>query len=226
MRASFSRSLLVLVLLPALIGACGRSELFRIRLLAPVTEKQQDFTLLSNNQSTATAKETLKVPVTSGGSIYLIFGTLGLGHTSLVTKIEKETRSKTNDKLLLKETTTVTGRFNELAFVLGENYTFMWGVGAMGGGSLQTKVEYGYSGAVDETLESSFLKGDSTFIVLGHHGSGFETLLGMRMNRFKAELVSTGTSAETLDAAKTIELKDKEISIETTQVQLGIGLTF
>jgi len=46
------------------------------------------------------------------------------------------------------------------------------------------------------------------------------------MNRFKAELASTGTSAETLDAAKTIELKDKDISIETTQVQLGIGLTF
>ncbi len=210
-----------------MLGACGRSELFRIRLLAPVTEKQQDFTLLTNqSKDNVTTKETLKVPVTSGGSLYLVFGTLGLGNTSLVTKIEKETRSKTNDTLVLRETTTITGRFNDLAFVLGENYTLMWGFGALGGGSLQTKAEYGYSGAVDETLESSFLKGDSSFIVLGHHGSGFETLLGMRMNRFKAELASTGTSAETLDAAKTIELKDKEISIETTQVQLGIGVTF
>ena len=100
------------------------------------------------------------------------------------------------------------------------------GLGALVGGSLQTKAEYGYSGAADETLESSFLKGDSSFIVLGHHGSGFETLLGMRMNRFKAELASTGTSAETLDATKIMELKDRDISIETTQVQLGIGLTF
>jgi len=132
MRVYLSQSLLFLVLLPALIGACGRSELFRIRLLAPVTEKQQDFTLLTNKQSTTASKETLKVPVTSGGSLYLVFGTLGFGNTSLVTKIEKETRSKTNDTLVLRETTTITGRFNDLAFVLGENYTLMWGFGALG----------------------------------------------------------------------------------------------
>ena len=166
------------------------------------------------------------MPVSNGSSLYLFFGTLGLGKTSLVTKVEKETRSKTNDTLVLRETTTIIGRFNDLAFVLGENYTLMWGFGVLGGGSLQTKAEYGYNGVADETLESSFLKGDCSFFVLGHHGSGFETLLGMRMNRFKAELASTGTSAETLKAAKIIELKDKEISIETTQVQLGIGLTF
>ena len=102
----------------------------------------------------------------------------------------------------------------------------MGGYGRFRGGSLDVKAQYGYSGATDETLEASSLVGSSTFIILGHHGSGFETLLGMRMNKYSAELYTTGTSAKSLHSAGTIVMTDKDIAIGTTQVQLGIGFTF
>ncbi|MEK9837176.1 MAG: hypothetical protein VW777_16735, partial [Deltaproteobacteria bacterium] len=73
---------------------------------------------------------------------------------------------------------------------------------------------------------SDYLGGHSTFIVLGHHGSGFETLLGYRTNEIKAEMKSTGTSARTLNNDGTIELKDKGIHLKTSQVTLGFGFTF
>ena len=106
----------------------------------------------------------------------------------------------------------------------------MWGFGAFGGGSVQTKLDYGstggYSSATDETLESDYLGGHSSLIILGHHGSGFETLLGYRTNEIKAEMKSTGTSARTLHNNGTIELKDKGIHLKTSQVTLGFGFTF
>ena len=143
-----------------------------------------------------------------------------------MTSLEKETRSKSNDSLLLKETTKISAQFNDLAFVIGEDYTFMWGVGSFSGGSLQTNVEYGYSGATDETLESNFITGQSTFLILGHHGSGFETLIGMRSNDIKAELNDEGSSAKTLHESNTIELEDTGIRFKTSQLFLGIGFTF
>lgn len=200
--------------------------MIRVRFLSPLSEDKKDHSLMTNKQSTGTAKETPQDPVTSGGSLHLMLGSIGFGSTYLTTKVEKETRSKTNDSLLLKETTTITTQFNDIAFVLGEDYTFAWGLGAFGGGSLKTQAQYGYSGASDETLESNYVGGHSTFVVLGHHGSGFETLLGMRWNDIKAELSASGSSAETLNTAGTIAFDDKGIRFKTTQVQLGIGFTF
>ena len=220
----------ILFLVPILLTvSCGRTDMIRIRIMAPVTEKKQDLSLLSDNLSTS-PKVTLSDPKTSGASIYLMLGSIGFGTTSLNTTLEKETRSKSNDAQLLKETTSINARFNDLAFVIGEDYTFMWGFGAFGGGSVQTKLDYGstggYSSATDETLESDYLGGHSTFIILGHHGSGFETLLGYRTNEIKAEMKSTGTSARTLHNNGTIELKDKGIHLKTSQVTLGFGFTF
>ena len=223
----YSYYCLILSLLPLLLtAACGRTDMMRIRLMAGATEKKQDLALLTNKQSTSSAKETVTDPKTSGNSIYLMLGSIGFGSTALVTSFEKETRSKTNDSLLLKETTKINARFNDLAFVIGEDYTFMWGFGAFAGGSLQTKVEYGYTGAIDETLDSNFITGQSTFIILGHHGSGFETLVGMRSNDIKAELKTTGTSAKTLHEANTIKMEDTGIHFKTSQLFLGIGITF
>ena len=99
--------------------------MIRIRIMAPVTEKKQDLSLLSDNLSTS-PKVTLSDPKTSGASIYLMLGSIGFGSTSLNTTFEKETRSKSNDSLMLKETTSINARFNDLAFVIGEDYTFMW----------------------------------------------------------------------------------------------------
>ena len=223
----YSYYCLILSLLPLLLTtACGRTDMMRIRLMAGATEKKQDLALLTNKQSTSSAKETVTDPKTSGNSIYLMLGSIGFGSTALVTSFEKETRSKTNDSLLLKETTKINARFNDLAFVIGEDYTFMWGFGAFGGGSLQTKVEYGYSGATDETLDSNFITGQSSFFILGHHGSSFETLVGMRSNDIKAELKTTGTSAKTLHEANTIKMEDTGIHFKTSQLFLGIGITF
>ena len=131
----------ILFLVPLLLTvSCGRTDMIRIRIMAPVTEKKQDLSLLSDNLSTS-PKVTLTDPKTSGASIYLMLGSIGFGSTSLNTTLEKETRSKSNDALLLKETTSINARFNDLAFVIGEDYSFMWGFGAFGGGSVQTNLD-------------------------------------------------------------------------------------
>ena len=179
MRKSFAKFILFLV--PILLTvSCGRTDMIRIRIMAPVTEKKQDLSLLSDNLSTS-PKVTLSDPKTSGASIYLMLGSIGFGSTSLNTTFEKETRSKSNDALMLKETTSINVRFNDLAFVIGEDYTFMWGFGAFGGGSVQTKLDYGstggYSSATDETLESDYLGGHSTFIVWDTMEAGLKPCL-------------------------------------------------
>ena len=134
MHKSFPIFILFLVTI-LLTVSCGRTDMIRIRIMAPVTEKKQDLSLLSDNLSTS-PKVTLSDPKTSGASIYLMLGSIGFGSTSLNTTLEKETRSKSNDAQLLTETTSINARFNDLAFVIGEDYTFMWGFGAFGGGNV------------------------------------------------------------------------------------------
>ena len=66
------------------------------------------------------------------------------------------------------------------------------------------------------------------FIVLGHHGFGFETLLGYRMNRITSEFDGTkipdymGKSP----TEKDVSYESPNIRLTTAQVQLGIGFTF
>ncbi len=208
------------------VGACGRSDLIRMRLLVPVGEAKKDHAIVTDQTSASSSKSTVNDPKTSGGSFYFLSRSLGLGYTTLTTNIEKEVRSTSNDSLILREKTTLETKFTDVAFGIGENYSLMWGAGILSGGKLDTSLFYSYSGATDETLKHDKLAGHSLFMVFGHHGSGFETLLGIRTNYIKADLKDSGSSAETLRTASSISYDSTGIRLTTTQVQLGIGVTF
>ena len=217
----------LIILFPILFAACGRSDLIRVRLLSPISETKKDHSIFSNLTSVSTSKTTSADPKTSGGSLYFLFKSIGLGYTKLTTIIEKEARSTTGDTLILKEKTTLVTNFTDLAFGIGENYSFMWGAGVLAGGSkLDTSLSYGYNGEPDETLKHKYLSGHSLFLVLGHHGYGFETLLGFRTNSIKAEIEDSGSSAKTLKTEAKLNYESTGIRITTNQLQLGIGVTF
>jgi hypothetical protein len=221
------RLLALILLCTILLGACGRSDLIRVRLLSPIGETKKDHAIYSDLTKVSTSKTTSADPKTSGGSLYFLFKSIGLGYTKLTTIIEKEARSTTGDTLILKEKTTLVTNFTDLAFGFGENYSFMWGAGVLAGGSkLDTSLNYGYNGEPDETLKHKDLSGHSLFLVLGHHGYGFETLLGFRTNYIKAEIEDSGSSAKTLKTAASLNYESTGIRITTNQLQLGIGVTF
>ena len=214
------RLLALILLCTILLGACGRSELIRIRMLTPVIEDKKDYAVFSDTNSSS---EPTIINKNTGVSLYFLFKSIGLGLTTLTTQIEKEARTTAGDVLILKEKTTLVTNFTDLAFGIGENYSFMWGAGVLAGGSkLDTSLSYGnvYSGATDETIKHKYLSGHSIFLVVGHHGYGFETLLGFRTNYIKAEIEDSGSSAKTLKTAAS------RIRITTNQLQLGIGVTF
>ena len=221
------RLLALILLCTILLGACGRSDLIRVRLLSPIGETKKDHAIYSDLTLVSTSKTTSADPKTSGGSLYFLFKSIGLGYTKLTTIIEKEARNTTGDTLILKEKTTLVTNFTDLAFGIGENYSFMWGAGVLAGGSkLDTSLSYGYNGEPDETLKHKDLSGHSLFLVLGHHGYGFETLLGFRTNSIKAEIEDSGSSAKNLKTAAKLNYESTGIRITTNQLQLGIGFTF
>ena len=221
------RLLALILLCTILLGACGRSDLIRVRLLSPIGETKKDHAIYSDLTLVSTSKTTSADPKTSGGSLYFLFKSIGLGLTTLTTQIEKEARTTAGDDLILKEKTTLVTNFTDLAFGIGENYSFMWGAGVLAGGSkLDTSLNYGYNGEPDETLKHKDLSGHSLFLVLGHHGYGFETLLGFRTNSIKAEIEDSGSSAKTLKTAAKLNYESTGIRITTNQLQLGIGFTF
>ena len=120
------------------------------------------------------------------------------------------------------ENTTLVTNFTDVAFGIGENYTFMWGAGVLTGGKWETSLEYD---SKTFNPKHNYLGGHSLFFVLGHHGFGFETLLGYRTNSIKAEF----EEIKSLDIGKTSEdftYESNIISLKTSQVQLGIGFTF
>ena len=218
---------ILLILFPILFAACGRSDLIRIRLLSPVSETKKDHSIFTDESLSASAKSvTATDPKTSGGGVYFLFKSIGLGYTTVTTKIENEISNSSSSALLLKEQTMLVTNFTDLAFAVGENYTLMWGAGVLAGGSLDTTLNYGYSGATDETLKHKELSGHSLFMVFGHHGFGFETLLGFRTNYIKAELEDSLSSASTLKTASSISYENTGLRLTTNQVQLGIGITF
>ncbi len=223
---SVLRFLSLIIFITTIFGACGRSDLIRIRLLSPIAEARKNYAIFSNSTSVSKSKVTTTDPESNGASLYFLFKSIGLGYTTLTTKIEKEARNSTNGTLILKEKTTLVTNFTDLVFGIGENYSLMWGAGVLSGGKLDTSLNYGYSGVTDETFKHKDLSGHSMFLVLGHHGSGFETLLGFRTNYIKAELDDSSSSAKTLRTANSISYESTDIRLTTTQVQLGIGVTF
>ena len=205
----------LIILFPILFAACGRSELIRIRMLAPVTEDKKDYAIFTDTKSSSTP---VIINKQNGGSLYFLFKSIGLGYTTITTKMEKA------DKNLTEKTTLVTN-FADVAFGIGENYSFMWGAGVLSGGKRETSLEYG--GSAPFNPKHNYLGGHSIFFVLGHHGFGFETLLGYRTNFIKAEFEESDLPLSKV--GKTDEdftYESNKISLTTSQVQLGIGFTF
>ena len=212
----FCRSILIFFS-AVLFCACGRSDLIRLRLLAPVIEAKKDHSILTDTKETSTPSYT---NTSSGGSLYFLLKSIGLGYTTVTTKFEK---TGTN----LKETTTLKTNFYDLAFGLGENYSFMWGAGVLSGLEHERYLEYKENGE-DKLWVNSDPVGHSLFFMLAHHGFGFETLLGYRMNFIKTKFDDSKSKIPTYmgKSGKDVSYEDTNISITTAQVQLGIGVTF
>jgi hypothetical protein len=212
------RFLPVILLFTILVGACGRSEMIRIRLLAPVSEAKKDHSILTDTNESSTP---IYTNTSSGGSLYFLLKSIGLGYTTVTTNFEK---TGTN----LKETTTLKTNFADVAFGIGENYSFMWGAGILTGGERITELDYDNN--VPFKLTNNYLGGHSLFFVLGHHGFGFETLLGYRMNFIKSEFDGTKIpdymGKSPTDTDEVVSYESPDIRLTTAQVQLGIGFTF
>jgi len=212
------RLLALILLCTILLGACGRSELIRIRMLTPVNENKKDHSILTETTESSTP---IYTNTSSGGSLYFLFKSIGLGYTTVTTNFEK-----TSTKL--KETTTLKTNFADVAFGIGENYSFMWGAGILTGGERKTELDYGNNAPSE--LSNNYLGGHSLFFVLGHHGFGFETLLGYRMNFIKSEFDDSVTKIPNymgkLPTDKDVSYESSKIRLTTSQVQLGIGFTF
>ncbi|MCH2280959.1 MAG: hypothetical protein MK368_04790 [SAR324 cluster bacterium] len=213
----FCRSFLI-IFSAVLFCACGRSDLIRLRMLAPVVETKKDHSILTDTKESSTPSYT---NTSNGGSLYFLLKSIGLGYTTVTTKFEK---TGTN----LKETTTLKTNFYDLAFGLGENYSFMWGAGVLSGLEHERYLEYTDKGK-DQLWVNSDPVGHSLFFMLAHHGFGFETLLGYRMNFIKTEFYDSNIPShmgKSPAAGKDVSYEDTNISITTSQVQLGIGVTF
>ena len=215
----------LIILFTIIFGACGRSDLIRIRVLSPISETKKDHSIFTDNTLASTAKKiTAANPKSSGGSLYFLFKSIGLGYTTVTTQIENEILNSTSSALVLREKTTLVTNFTDLAFGIGENYTLMWGAGVLAGGKLDTTLNY--SEKPDETVLHKNLSGHSLFLMLGHHGFGFETLLGFRTNYIKADLEDSLSTAKKKKAAGSISYESSGLRFTTNQVQLGIGFTF
>lgn len=213
------RILSKIVFFAILISACGRSEMMRIRMLSPISEEKKDYSILKDKQESSTPIYSNK---SSGGSLYFLLKSFGLGYTTLTTKIEKT-------GVNLKENTTLKTNFADFAFGLGENYTFMWGAGVLTGGERKTELKYSNNDIFE--LRNNYLGGHSLFFVLGHHGYGFETLLGYRINFIKSGFDDSGSNIPTNYMGKSptsnnVSYESNNVSLTTSQVQLGIGFTF
>jgi hypothetical protein len=217
---SVLRFLALIIFITTTFGACGRSDLIRIRLLAPVSEAKKDHSILTATNESSTP---IYTNTSSGGSIYFLLKSIGLGYTTITTNFEK-----TGEKLT--ETTTLKTNFADLAFGIGENYSFMWGAGVLTGGEQERYVAY-TDKETKKLLIDNYLGGHSLFFALGHHGSGFETLLGYRVNFIKSKLDDSGTKipsymGKSPATGKDVSYESTNISLTTAQVQLGIGVTF
>jgi len=80
------RLLALILLCTILLGACGRSELIRIRMLTPVNEDKKDHSILTETTESSTP---IYTNTSSGGSLYFLFKSIGLGYTTITTKMEK-----------------------------------------------------------------------------------------------------------------------------------------
>jgi len=212
----------LIILFPILFAACGRSELIRIRMLAPVNEDKKDHAIFTDTTSSSSFTPVI-TNKNVGGSLYFLFKSIGLGYTTITTKMEKTGEN-------LKETTTLKTNFADVAFGIGENYSFMWGAGILTGGEQERYLWYKDKGTKPLSIDN-YLGGHSLFFVLGHHGFGFETLLGYRVNFIKSRLDDSEDKipshmGKSPTDDEVVSYESPDIRLTTAQVQLGIGFTF
>ncbi len=217
-------TLLGLTLIFLIISGCSRSNLVRVRATMSGMEQGKAEQLAAQDIATAGTQLDAQSAQSEGFGLHLVTRGILLGGSTLTTTFEGETSSGSTS--LIRETSTLKANFTEVGFVIGENFTWGFGVGAISGGTLETQLDYGYSGSGSETLKSSDVGGTSSFFMLGHHGFGFETVFGLRWSVINAHYADWDSSlSESLRASRTIEMSP-DPKFQTTTAFLGLGFVF
>ena len=216
---------LIVILIFLVLGGCTRSDNLRIRALAPMQEQSGADNLVSSEKSSGAI--TSSGIRTTGRSYSVVFSGLSVGFTEIST--DRSIRSKVGNDVILDEFFTTNAKYNELGVMFGDEFTFALGVGGLVSGSGEIKLDYGSSlnAAVnEETIRSTSPSGNSAFFTFGYDLQPFEILAGWRWNNFKASLISSNTSLETLSNEGSLSYPSKSFSRQTTQVTAGIGISF
>ena len=133
-------SLVLLLGFFVLLG-CTRSDNLRIRALAPIEEESGNDDLISTEQSNGSVSSTDFR--TAGRGYSIVFKGLSVGMTQLST--DRSTHSKSGSDVLLDEYFSTQATYNEFGLMLGEEFTFTFGVGGLVSGSGKLKLDYGKS---------------------------------------------------------------------------------
>ena len=215
-------SLVLLLGFFVLLG-CTRSDNLRIRALAPIEEESGNDDLISTEQSNGSVSST--VFRTAGRGYSIVYKGLSVGMTQLST--DRSTRSKSGSDVLLDEYLSTQATYNELGLMLGEEFTFTFGVGGLVSGSGELKLDYGSSlGGTSETLLTTKPSGNSAFITFGYDFQPIEVLLGWRWNNFKASYNSQGSTLELLQNSGSLNYPTKSFSRQTSHITAGLGASF
>ena len=215
-------SLVLLLGFFVLLG-CTRSDNLRIRALAPIQEESGNDDLISTEQSNGSVSSTGFKTVGRGYSI--VYKGLSVGMTQLST--DRSTRSKSGSDVLLDEYFSTQATYNEFGLMLGEEFTFTFGVGGLVSGSGKLKLDYGSSlGGTSETLMTTKPSGNSAFITFGYDFQPIEILLGWRWNNFKASYNSQGSTLELLQNSGSLNYPTKSFSRQTSHITAGLGASF
>ena len=215
-------SLVLLLGFFVLLG-CTRSDNLRIRALAPIEEESGNDDLISTEQSNGSVSSTGFR--TAGRGYSIVFKGLSVGMTQLST--DRSTRSKSGSDVLLDEYFSTQATYNEFGLMLGEEFTFTFGVGGLVAGSGELKLDYGSSlGGTSETLMTTKPSGNSAFITFGYDFQPIEILLGWRWNNFKASYNSQGSTLELLQNSGSLNYPTKSFSRQTSHITAGLGASF
>ena len=211
------------ILICLVLGSCTRSDNFRIRALAPIQEESGNDDQISTEQSNGSVTSTGFRTVGRGYSI--VYKGLSIGMTQLNT--DRSTRSQSGSDVLLDEYFSTQATYNELGLMLGEDFTFTFGVGGLVSGSGELKLDYGSSlGGTSETLMTTKPSGNSAFITFGYDYQPVEILLGWRWNNFKASYNSLGSTLELLQNSGSLSYPTKSFSRQTSHITAGLGASF
>ncbi len=214
---------MVLLLGFFVVLGCTRSDNLRIRALAPIEEESGNDDLISTEQSNGSVSST--VFRTAGRGYSIVYKGLSVGMTQLST--DRSTRSKSGSDVLLDEYFSTQATYNELGLMLGEEFTFTFGVGGLVSGSGKLKLDYGSSlGGTSETLMTTEPSGNSAFITFGYDFQPIEILLGWRWNNFKASYNSQGSTLELLQNSGSLNYPTKSFSRQTSHITAGLGASF